>query len=32
MGLEDVGVICAAGEENGSAAKMEEIRAFAKAL
>ncbi|MDY2985622.1 MAG: NAD(P)H-dependent oxidoreductase [Synergistes jonesii] len=32
MGLEDVGVICAAGEENGSEAKMEEIRAFAKSL
>lgn len=32
MGIEDVGVICAAGEENGSDAKMEEIRAFAKAL
>ena len=32
MGLEDVGVICAAGEENGSEAKLEEIRSFAKAL
>lgn len=32
MGMENVGVICAAGEENGSEAKMEEIRAFAKAL
>ncbi len=32
MGLEDVGVICAAGEENGSEAKLEEIRAFAKSL
>ncbi len=32
MGLEDVGVVCAAGEENGSAAKMEEVRAFAKSL
>lgn len=32
MGLEDVGVICAAGEENGSEAKLEEIRTFAKAL
>ena len=32
MGLEDVGVITAAGEENGSEAKLEEIRAFAKAL
>ena len=32
MGMEDVGVICAAGDENGSDAKMEEIRHFAKAL
>lgn len=32
MGLEDAGVICAAGEENGSEAKLEEIRNFAKAL
>lgn len=32
MGLEDKGVITAAGEENGSEAKLEEIRSFAKAL
>ena len=32
MGLEDTGIITAAGEENGSEAKLEEIRAFAKAL
>ncbi len=32
MGLEDVGIITAAGEENGSEAKLAEIRAFAKAL
>ena len=32
MGLEDTGCITAAGEENGSAAKMEEIRNFAKSL
>ncbi len=32
MGMEDVGVICAAGEENKSAAKLDEVRAFAKAL
>ncbi len=32
MGLEDAGIITAAGEENGSEAKMAEIRAFAKAL
>ncbi len=32
MGLEDAGIITAAGEENGSEAKLEEIRAFARAL
>ncbi len=32
MGLEDKGIITAAGEENGSEAKLEEIRNFAKAL
>ncbi len=32
MGLEDMGIITAAGEENGSDAKLEEIRAFAKGL
>ena len=32
MGLEDTGIITAAGDENGSEAKLEEIRAFAKAL
>ena len=32
MGLEDKGIITAAGEENGSEAKLDEIRAFAKAL
>ena len=32
MGMENVGVICAGGEENGSEAKLEEIRSFAKAL
>ena len=32
MGLEDAGVITAAGEENGSDAKLAEIREFAKAL
>lgn len=32
MGLQDVGVVCAAGDENGSADKMEEVRAFAKSL
>lgn len=32
MGIEDVGVITAAGEENGSEAKLEEIRAFAQKL
>lgn len=32
MGLEDAGIITAAGEENGSEAKLAEIRAFAKAL
>ena len=32
MGLEDAGIITAAGEENGSEAKLEEIRAFASAL
>ena len=32
MGLEDAGIITAAGEENKSEAKLAEIRAFAKAL
>lgn len=32
MGLEDAGIITAAGEENGSETKLNEIRAFAKAL
>ena len=32
MGLEDAGIITAAGEENGSEAKLDEIRAFARAL
>lgn len=32
MGMEDMGVITAAGDENGSEAKLSEIRAFAKAL
>lgn len=32
MGLEDAGIITAAGEENGSEAKLDEIRAFAKSL
>lgn len=32
MGLEDAGVITAAGDENGSDAKLAEIRAFAEAL
>ena len=32
MGMEDVGVFCAAGEENGSEAKLAEIRDFAKSL
>ena len=32
MGLEDAGIITAAGAENGSEAKLEEIRAFARAL
>ncbi len=32
MGMEDTGIITAAGEENGSEAKLEEIRAFARAL
>lgn len=32
LGLEDAGIITAAGEENGSEAKLNEIRAFAKAL
>ena len=32
MGLEDKGIITAAGEENGSEAKLDEIRVFAKAL
>jgi len=31
-GMEDAGIITAAGEENGSKTKLEEIRAFAKAL
>ena len=31
-GIEDAGIITAAGDENGSEAKMEEIRAFAKNL
>ena len=32
MGLEDAGIITAAGEENGSEAKLAAIREFAKAL
>ncbi len=32
MGLEDQGIITAAGEENGSKAKLAEVRDFAKAL
>ncbi|MBQ8933159.1 MAG: flavodoxin family protein [Eubacterium sp.] len=32
MGFEDMGVITAAGEENGSEAKLAEIRAFAEKL
>ena len=32
MGLEDAGVITAAGDENGSEAKLAEVRDFAKAL
>lgn len=32
MGLEDAGIITAAGEENGSEAKLNEIRDFARAL
>ena len=32
MGLEDAGIITAVGEENGSEAKLAEIRAFAKGL
>ena len=32
MGLEDAGIITAAGEENGSKAKLNEIRDFARAL
>jgi multimeric flavodoxin WrbA len=32
MGLEDAGIITAAGDENGSEAKLDEIRAFARAL
>ena len=32
MGLEDTGIITAAGEENGSEAKLAEVRDFAKAL
>ncbi|MBP5272317.1 MAG: flavodoxin family protein, partial [Clostridia bacterium] len=31
-GIENCGVICAAGEENGSEAKLAEVRAFAAAL
>ncbi len=31
-GIEDAGIITAAGDENGSEAKLAEIRAFAKAL
>jgi len=31
-GLEDSGILTAAGEENGSEAKLAEIRAFAKTL
>ncbi len=31
-GIEDVGIITAAGDENGSEAKLEEIRTFAKGL
>ena len=32
MGLEDAGVITAAGDENGSEAKLNAIRDFARAL
>ena len=32
MGLEDAGIITAAGEQNGSEAKLTEIHDFAKAL
>ena len=32
IGLEDAGIITAAGEENGSEAKLQEIKNFAKAL
>ena len=32
MGLEDAGIITAAGDENGSEAKLSEIREFARAL
>lgn len=32
MGMEDMGIITAAGDENGSEAKLAEIRDFAKAL
>ncbi|MCR4574860.1 MAG: flavodoxin family protein [Lentisphaeria bacterium] len=32
MGIENVGIITAAGQENGSEAKLEEVRALAKAL
>lgn len=32
LGLKNAGIITCAGEENGSDAKLEEIRAFAKAL
>ena len=32
MGIENTGIITAAGQENGSESKLEEIKAFAKAL
>ena len=32
LGMEDKGIITAAGDENGSEAKLEEIRNFAKGL
>ncbi len=32
MGIENTGIITAAGQENGSETKIAEIRAFAKAL
>ena len=32
MGIENTGIITAAGQENGAESKLEEIRAFAKAL